>query len=135
MWLPTAFSSRADQPAAAPAPLVRSVAEVADVVNRLDRLNLEAGLPGHLKALTALMVVPLVFVTNSHLTFSAYDLDKLWDVGRKLDGRWEDYADGFSSVVGKPQVVGDNATVKIDIRVLVDRYVLELLAHKSDLDR
>lgn len=135
MWLPTAFSGSADQTAAAPAPLVRSVAKVADVVNRFDRLDLEAGLPGHLKALPALMAVPLVCVTNSHPTFSADDFDDLGDIGRKLDGRWEDDADSFSSVVGKPQVVGDHATIKIDVRVLVDGYMLKLLAHKSDLDR
>ena len=105
---------------------------MADVVNWFDRLNLEAGLPGHLKALATLMMVPLVCVTNSHPTFSADDFDDLGDVGHKLDGRWKYYADGLSSVVWKPQVVGDHATVKIDIRVLIDGHVLELLAHRSD---
>ena len=63
-----------------------SVAEVADVVNRLDGLNLKAGLAGHLKALAALMTVPLVRVANFYPTFSAHDLNDLGDVGRKLDG-------------------------------------------------
>lgn len=106
-----------------------SVAEVADVVNRLDGLNLEARLAGYLKPLAAFMTVPLVRVTNSDPTFSAHNFDDLGHVGRKLDGGGQDHADGFSGMVGKPQVVGDHATVKIDIRVLVDRYMLELLAH------
>ena len=102
MWLPTAFSGSADQPAATPAPLVRSVTKVADVVNRLDRLNLEAGLARHLKALAALMTVPLIRVANSYPTLSAHDLNDLGDVGCKLDGGWQDHADGFSGMVGKP---------------------------------
>ena len=63
-----------------------SVAKVADVVNRLNGLNLEAGLAGHLKALAALMIVPLIRVADSHPTFAAHDLDDLGHVGRKLDG-------------------------------------------------
>ena len=103
---------------------------MADVLNRFDSLDLEAGLAGHLKALAALMAMPIVCVANAYPTLSADDLNDLRDVGRKLDGGGQDHADGFSGMVGKPEVVGDHAAIKIDIRVRIDRYMLELLAHQ-----
>ena len=92
---------------------------MADVVNRLDGLNLEAGLARHLKALAALMTVPLIRVANSYPTLSAHDLHDSGDFGGKLECGWPLHAAGLSGMVGNALVEGNHDTVQIELRVVV----------------
>jgi len=99
---------------------------MANIVNRLDGLDLDAGLAGYQNPLAARMTTPLAIIAHPHPTFAANDLDDLGRVGGESDRSGEDHSNGLARLIRETQVVGNHAAIKVNIGVLIDRHVIKL---------
>ena len=73
----------------------RESAEVADVVERFDGFDIEAGIARHTEALTRFIEFPVSFTFDARTTGSCRDFHDLRNAGIEYQRRGQDHADGF----------------------------------------
>src|SRR5512135_3740022 len=111
-------------------------AEVADVVQRLDGFDVEAGIARHREALAGCVVLPVALTLEPDAAAAGVQLHDLRRAGIEGERRRKDDADALARAVGEQHRMAHALAVEIDVRLLDHAHVVELgHAHPLFLSR
>ena len=103
--------------------------EVADVIQQLNRLDVETAVARHAEALAGGVFPPLTFPLQAHAAAAGVDFHDFRRAGVEGELRGENHADGFLRAVGKQHGMADALAVEVDIGLLHYCNVVELIFH------
>src|SRR5471030_523010 len=106
-------------------------AEVENVIERFDGLDIELAVAGDFKFVARAIGVPLAGAGQAHLAHAGDDFHGLRRAGAEGQRRRENHADGFLAAVGEQHAVRHALAVEVDIGFLDDADLIKLFVHAA----